>query len=212
MLERRTDSRGARGPGAAERAARIAAASAADGGAGRPRRRAPGRGAVAFVCALAVLLAACSGASVHDTSASRAPRGEAAGDARGPGGAIDTIDAPLDGLRGDPARGRRIVTNRQKGLCLLCHPGPFPEERFQGDLAPDLAGVGARLSEGQLRARVVDARRANPATIMPAYRRSAGFERVGGAWAGRALLEPQDVEDVVAFLATLRDVPAGAGR
>ena len=136
----------------------------------------------------------------------------AAGDARGPGGAIDTIDAPLDGLRGDPARGRRIVTNRQKGLCLLCHPGPFPEERFQGDLAPDLAGVGARLSEGQLRARVVDARRANPATIMPAYRRSAGFERVGGAWAGRALLEPQEVEDVVAFLATLRDVPAGAGR
>ena len=58
------------------------------------------------------------------------------------------MPASLTGAKGDPARGRAIVANRQLGLCLLCHSGPFPEERFQGDLAPDLNGIGARLSEG----------------------------------------------------------------
>lgn len=174
-----------------------------------PERRVPGGVAPVVACALAGLLSACAGTTVPGAPASRVSHGAVAAEERGP---IDALDAPLDGLRGDPARGRRIVTSRQKGLCLLCHPGPFPEERFQGDLAPDLAGVGARLSEGQLRARIVDARRVNPSTIMPAYRRTAGFERVGRAWADRALLESQEVEDVVAFLATLRDVPAGAAR
>ena len=77
------------------------------------------------------------------------------------------IPASLTGAKGDPARGRAIVANRQVGLCLLCHSGPFPEERFQGDLAPSLAGAGSRLSEGQLRLRMVDGRRLNPDTIMP---------------------------------------------
>src|SRR5688572_111157 len=79
----------------------------------------------------------------------------------------DTIPAPLTGVPGDAARGRAIVVNRQQGLCLLCHSGPFPEEPQQGNLAPGLGGAGARWSAGQLRLRVVDARRLNPATIMP---------------------------------------------
>ena len=79
----------------------------------------------------------------------------------------DAIPAPLTGAKGDPARGRAIVANRQVGLCLLCHTGPFPEEKFQGTLAPDLAGAGTRWSEGELRLRIVDAARLNPATIMP---------------------------------------------
>src|SRR3954470_7822788 len=81
----------------------------------------------------------------------------------------DAIPAPLTGTPGDPARGRAIVLDRQRGLCLLCHSGPFPEERFQGDLAPSLAGVGARLTLGQLRLRMVDGRRLNPESIMPSY-------------------------------------------
>ena len=60
----------------------------------------------------------------------------------------DAIPAPLTGTAGDPARARAIVVNRQVGLCLLCHSGPFPEERLQGSLAPSLAGIGARLSPG----------------------------------------------------------------
>lgn len=117
----------------------------------------------------------------------------------------DAIPASLTGAPGDPARGRAIVATRQRGLCLLCHSGPFPEERFQGDLAPDLAGAGSRWSEGQLRLRIVDGSRLNPATIMPSYGRSEGLDRVAPAYRGRPVLAPGEIEDVVAFLATLRD-------
>src|SRR5213079_2754625 len=119
--------------------------------------------------------------------------------------AADSIPASLTGAKGDPARGRAIVANRQVGLCLLCHSGPFPEERFQGNLAPDLRGAGARWSEGQLRLRIVDSSRINPATIMPAYHRSEGLVRVAPAWRGKPVLSAEQIEDVVAFLMTLRD-------
>ncbi len=117
----------------------------------------------------------------------------------------DGIPAPLDGAVGDAARGRAIVASRQAGLCLLCHGGPLPEERFQGNLAPDLAGAGRRWSAAQLRLRLVDPRRLNPESIMPAYYRSTGLNRVGRAWEGKPLLDAQQVEDVVAYLVTLRD-------
>jgi sulfur-oxidizing protein SoxX len=119
----------------------------------------------------------------------------------------DAIPEPLTGIRGDPARGRAIVVDRQKGLCLLCHSGPFPEQRFQGDLAPDLRGVGRRWSEGQLRLRIVDSRRLNPATIMPPYYSTEGLTRVGQAWQGKPVLSAEQIEDVVAFLATLTEAP-----
>jgi sulfur-oxidizing protein SoxX len=117
----------------------------------------------------------------------------------------DAIPESLTGAKGDPARGRAIVANRQVGLCLLCHSGPFPEERFQGNLAPDLAGAGTRWSEGQLRLRIVDSGRINPATIMPAYHRTEGLVRVAPAWRGKPVLSAEQIEDVVAFLMTLRD-------
>lgn len=123
----------------------------------------------------------------------------------------DGIEAPLTTVPGDPARGRAIIVDRQKGLCLLCHTGPFPEQRFQGDLAPDLAGAGSRWTVAELRQRIVDSRAVNPQSIMPAYYRSEGLNRVARAFAGRTILDAQQVEDVVAFLATLRDdgVPPG---
>ena len=117
----------------------------------------------------------------------------------------DAVPAPLVEAPGDPARGRAVVTSRQRGLCLLCHTGPFPEERFQGDLAPSLAGVGSRLSEGQIRLRLIDSRRLDPGSIMPSYYRTDGLERVGAAWRGKPVLSAEEIEDVVAFLATLRD-------
>jgi sulfur-oxidizing protein SoxX len=116
----------------------------------------------------------------------------------------DEIPASLTGSKGDPARGRAIVVDRQVGLCLLCHSGPFPDQRFQGDLAPDLAGVGARLSAGQIRLRIVDASRVNPASIMPAYFKTDGLQRVAPAFRGKTVLSAQQIEDVVAFLATLK--------
>jgi L-cysteine S-thiosulfotransferase len=123
----------------------------------------------------------------------------------GPALADDTMPDSLTGARGDPARGRAIVANRQVGLCLLCHSGPFPEERFQGNLAPDLKGAGSRFSEGQLRLRIVDPSRFNAATIMPAYHRTEGLARVAPAYRGKPVLSPEQIEDVVAYLVTLRD-------
>jgi sulfur-oxidizing protein SoxX len=117
----------------------------------------------------------------------------------------DAIPAPLTSERGDPARGRAIVVNRQAGMCLLCHAGPFPEEALQGTLAPDLSGAGGRLTAGQLRLRLVDSRRLNPATIMPSYYRTDHLNRVGAPWRGKPVLTAQQIEDVVALLATLRE-------
>jgi L-cysteine S-thiosulfotransferase len=117
----------------------------------------------------------------------------------------DAIPQSLTGAPGDPARGRAIVADRTRGLCLLCHAGPFPEERFQGNLGPDLAGVGARRSPAQLRLRLVDGRALNPDTIMPSYHSLTGLARVGRAWQGRPILGAGEIEDVVAFLATLRE-------
>jgi sulfur-oxidizing protein SoxX len=117
----------------------------------------------------------------------------------------NAIAAPLTGKPGDAARGRAIVTNRTVGLCLLCHSGPFPEERFQGNLAPDMRGAGTRWSTGELRLRMVDSHRLNPDTIMPAYYKLDGLNRVAPAFRGKPLLTAGQIEDVVAFLATLRD-------
>ncbi len=116
----------------------------------------------------------------------------------------DAIPQSLTGQPGDPARGRAIVIKRET-TCLLCHSGPFPEERFQGDLATDLRGAGSRWSAGQLRLRLVDATRLNPATIMPSFYRLDGLNRVAQAWRGKPVLTAEQVEDVVAYLATLRD-------
>jgi L-cysteine S-thiosulfotransferase len=116
----------------------------------------------------------------------------------------DAIPQSLTGQPGDPARGRAIVIKRET-TCLLCHSGPFPEERFQGDLATDLRGAGRRWSAGELRLRMVDATRLNPATIMPSFYRLDGLHRVAPAWRGKPILTAEQVEDVVAYLATLRD-------
>ena len=124
----------------------------------------------------------------------------------------DGIPRSLTGAKGDPARGRAIITNRQVGLCLLCHTGPFPEQRFQGTLAPNLAGSGTRWSEAQLRLRIVDAARINPQTIMPPYYRIDGLSRVAPAFAGKPILTAEQIEDVVAYLTTLRDEPDAAPR
>ena len=116
----------------------------------------------------------------------------------------DTVPTPLTNVPGDAARGRLIVASRQTGLCLLCHTGPIPEERFQGNLAPSLLGAGSRWSEGQLRLRLTDSRRLNPDTIMPAYYSTYGLSRVAKNVQGQPLLAAQQIEDVLAYLMTLK--------
>jgi sulfur-oxidizing protein SoxX len=116
----------------------------------------------------------------------------------------DAIAGSLTGAAGDAGRGRALVLNRLS-TCILCHSGPFPEEKFQGDLAPSLAGAGMRWSAGQLRLRIVDGSRLNPATIMPSYYRIDGLQRVGTAWRGKPILSADQIEDIVAYLASLTE-------
>ena len=115
------------------------------------------------------------------------------------------IQKPLTASPGDPQRGRAIVLSRQTGLCLLCHSGPFPEERFQGNLAPDLGSSVASLTAPQLRARIVNPSYFNPSTIMPSYYRTDHLNRVASRYVGQTLLNAQEIEDVVAFLLTIKN-------
>jgi sulfur-oxidizing protein SoxX len=116
----------------------------------------------------------------------------------------DSIAASLTGSPGDTDRGRALMANRQT-TCMLCHGGPFADAQAQGDLAPNLAGAGGRWSEGQLRLRLVDAARFNPATIMPSYYRADGLERVAPALRDKPILSAAQIEDIVAYLKTLRN-------
>jgi sulfur-oxidizing protein SoxX len=116
----------------------------------------------------------------------------------------DAIPQSLTGLPGDATRGRALAVDRIS-TCILCHSGPFPEQKFQGDLAPGLSGAGSRWSEGQLRLRLVDASRLNAATVMPSYYRVEGLDRVGAAWRGKPILSAEQIEDIVAYLTSLRE-------
>lgn len=116
----------------------------------------------------------------------------------------DGIPVSLTGVPGDAVRGHALVLNRAT-TCILCHFGPFGTAGFQGDLAPNLAGAGSRWTTSQLRLRLVDASRINAATIMPSYYRVDGLVRVGPNWRGKPILSTEQIEDIVAYLATLRD-------
>jgi L-cysteine S-thiosulfotransferase len=116
----------------------------------------------------------------------------------------DAIPRPLASGPGDAARGRSIAVNREAGACTLCHA--VPGEKAYGNIAPSLAGVGARLSPAQLRLRVADSTRVKPDSPMPAYYRTEGLNQVAAAFRGKPLLSAQQVEDVVAWLATLKEL------
>jgi sulfur-oxidizing protein SoxX len=117
----------------------------------------------------------------------------------------DAIEAPLESRTGDATSGAAIVRNRETANCLICHTIPDTNERFMGDIGPPLAGVGARLTPAQLRLRVVDPTLLNEAAIMPPYHRAHGLTRVDERFRGRPVLTAQEIEDVVAYLATLRE-------
>jgi len=117
----------------------------------------------------------------------------------------DSVPAPLGGLPGDAKRGEAIVLDRRAGNCLICHKLPFKEEPFQGEIGPSLVGAGSRLNEGQIRLRLIDESRINPGTLMPPYYRVENLTNVAPEYAGAPALNPQQIEDVVAYLASLKN-------
>lgn len=149
---------------------------------------------------LAVLAAAVIGASVTADARPAAADGLLPYAVRG-----DAVPAPLGGLIGDAGRGRAVVLDRRRGNCLICHAFPVADEPFQGSLGPAMAGVGSRLDPGQIRLRLIDQSRLNPRTIMPPYYRVEGLVNVAPEYRGRPALAAQEIEDVIAWLATLTE-------
>ena len=113
----------------------------------------------------------------------------------------DTLDAPL-APPGDAVRGREVFVSREAGHCVLCHS--MPGVNVAGDVGPPLAGVGARLTAGQIRLRIADITRVNPRATMPTFHRLENLTRVAPQYAGKPVLDGQQVEDLVAFLGMLR--------
>lgn len=117
----------------------------------------------------------------------------------------DGIREPLGGQRGDPAMGQALIAERHRSLCILCHAVPGGAMPLQGTLAPSLAGVGARLDEGQIRLRIVDMKRLNPESIMPSYHARATGARIAPAWQDKPVLGAAEIENLVAYLVTLKE-------
>jgi sulfur-oxidizing protein SoxX len=117
----------------------------------------------------------------------------------------DAVPQALGGLEGDAARGRAIVLDRRRGNCLICHRLPVEGEPFQGGLGPPLAGLGSRLTAGQIRLRLIDQSRNNLDTIMPPYYRTQGLTNVAPEYRGHPALEAQEIEDVLAYLMSLKE-------
>ncbi len=119
----------------------------------------------------------------------------------------DGIALPL-AADGDISRGRQLVAARDPANCILCHGAPAALReggvRFSGDLAPPLDGAGARWTPAQLRLRLVDSARLNPQTIMPAYFRTEGLTEVAAAYRGKPILSAREIEDLIAYLSTLK--------
>jgi L-cysteine S-thiosulfotransferase len=118
-----------------------------------------------------------------------------------------TIPEPLTDQPGDPARGRRIVLDRDGGDCTICHAMPLPQREFHGTVGPPLDGIGSRATAGVLRLRLVDPKAFNPETIMPAYYKVEGLHRVLDRYSAKPILTAQQIEDVIAYLLTLKDSP-----
>ena len=130
---------------------------------------------------------------------------QAAGDARYSVVEENSIPKSLTGKPGDPQRGFRVVIGRTKGNCLACHQMPIPSQLFHGEVGPTLVGVADRYNEGELRLRVVDPKVLNPESIMPSFYKVSGFNRPMKKFAGKSVLTAQEIEDVIAYLKTLKE-------
>ena len=117
----------------------------------------------------------------------------------------DAIPQSLTGKAGDPAKGKKIAISRKKGNCLACHAMPIPEQADHGEVGPSLVGVASRMSAGEMRVRIVNPKLLNADTIMPAFYRADGLHRVLKKWQGKTVISAQDIEDVIAYLLTLKD-------
>ena len=150
------------------------------------------------------LIAALAGAAATSESVAASAAGSESGHLAKFRVIADGIPEAIGGATGNAERGRALILGREAANCVLCHAVPEPGLRFSGNLGPPLGGVARTFSVAQLRLRVVDNMRVNPTTIMPSYYRIEGFDQVAGAYHGKPILDAEQIEDIVAYLATLR--------
>jgi len=122
----------------------------------------------------------------------------------------DAILQPLTAIPGDRVSGEALFANRDQGHCILCHKVSGLRAEFQGTIGPDLSHVGDRLSPAQLRLRIVDYQLVRPGALMPSYYRIHDLYQVEEAYVGETILSAQDVEDIIAYLAELKQVEEDA--
>ena len=116
------------------------------------------------------------------------------------------VSASLTGVAGNVEEGRKVFMNRKLGNCLACHVNSdMSEQSFHGEVGPELDGAGDRWSEAELRAIVANSKEVFEGTIMPAFYKDSGYERPLDKFAGKSILSAQQVEDVVAYLLTLKE-------
>ena len=114
------------------------------------------------------------------------------------------IAKSLTGKPGNATNGRKVAINRKQGNCLACHVMPISEQPFHGNAGPDLNGVAGRLTEGEIRLKIVNPKIVNPDTFMPAFYRKDGLHRVMKKFQGKTILSAEQVEDLVAYTMTLK--------
>ena len=116
------------------------------------------------------------------------------------------VTASLTGVPGDPANGRKVFMNRKQGNCLACHVNSeMSEQTFHGEVGPVLDGVADRWTQAEIRGMIINSKKVFEGTIMPAFYRDSGFTRTLKKFQGKTILKAQQVEDVVAYLLTLKE-------
>ena len=117
-----------------------------------------------------------------------------------------SIPAALTGAPGDPAAGAKAIAGRSLGNCLACHAiSKLADEPFHGDVGPSLDGVASRYTPAELRLQIVNNKIVNPDSVMPGFFTTGDLVGVRKQFEGKTILTAQQVEDVVAFLSTLKE-------
>ena len=116
------------------------------------------------------------------------------------------VELALTGVAGDATSGRKLFMNRKKGNCLACHVNSeMAEQTFHGDVGPELDGVANRWGAAELRGILVNSKNMFEGTIMPAFYKDSGYNRILKKFDGKTILSAQEVEDLLAYVMTLRE-------
>ena len=116
------------------------------------------------------------------------------------------VTASLTGEPGDAVKGKQWFVDRKLGNCLACHENSdATEQSFHGEVGPIMDGVADRWSEAELRGIITNSKMTFDGTIMPAFYRDSGYTRPLKDFEGETILSAQQVEDIVAYLLTLKE-------